>query len=342
MTSSTPDITDVTVIGGGPTGLFAAFYAGLRGVSCRIVDALPELGGQLMALYPEKYIYDVGGYPKVLAKDLAKQMIEQGTQFDPEVVLEAEVQELVREDGHIRLVTPRGELLTKTVVITAGKGALNPRVLECPGWDEHYSEEGGIRTHVKRPEDFRGRRVLLIGGGDSAVDWVLGLRGIASEITLIHRRDAWRAHKASVEEMKAADASGEISVLTPYEVREIHGENGCVGHVTLYHNQTDEEIHLQVDAVIALLGFKPDLGPIGNWGLELERNTIKVSQLMETNIEAVYAAGDVASYPGKLELIALGYGEAAIAVNNAVHYLDPKARVNPGHSTNLKVFKQDD
>jgi ferredoxin/flavodoxin---NADP+ reductase len=142
MTSSTPDITDVTVIGGGPTGLFAAFYAGLRGVSCRIVDALPELGGQLMALYPEKYIYDVGGYPKVLAKDLAKQMIEQGTQFDPEVVLEAEVQELVRENGHIRLVTPRGEFLTKTVVITAGKGALNPRVLECPGWDEHYSEEG--------------------------------------------------------------------------------------------------------------------------------------------------------------------------------------------------------
>jgi ferredoxin/flavodoxin---NADP+ reductase len=342
MTSSTPDITDVTVIGGGPTGLFAAFYAGLRGVSCRIVDALPELGGQLMALYPEKYIYDVGGYPKVLAKDLAKQMIEQGTQFDPEVVLEAEVQELVREDGHIRLVTPRGDYLTKTVVITAGKGALNPRVLECPGWDDHYSEEGGIRTHVKRPEDFRDKRVLLIGGGDSAVDWVLGLRGIASEITLIHRRDAWRAHKASVEEMKAADERGEISVLTPYEVREIHGENGCVGHVTLYHNKTDEEIHLQVDAVIALLGFKPDLGPIGNWGLELERNTIKVSQLMETNLEGVYAAGDVATYPGKLELIALGYGEAAIAVNNAVHYLDPKARVNPGHSTNLKVFKQED
>jgi ferredoxin/flavodoxin---NADP+ reductase len=195
---------------------------------------------------------------------------------------------------------------------------------------------------VKRPEDFRDKRVLLIGGGDSAVDWVLGLRGIAREITLIHRRDAWRAHKASVEEMKAADERGEISVLTPYEVREIHGENGCVGQVTLYHNKTDEEIHLQVDAVIALLGFKPDLGPIGNWGLELERNTIKVSQLMETNLEAVYAAGDVATYPGKLELIALGYGEAAIAVNNAVHYLDPKARVNPGHSTNLKVFKQDD
>ena len=343
MSEANGGIRDVTIIGGGPTGLFAAFYAGLRGVSCRIVDALPQLGGQLMALYPEKYIFDVGGLPRILAKDLARNMIEQGTQFGPEVVLGAEVQQLVPEDGHIRLVTPRGEYLTKTVVITAGKGALNPRVLECPGWDEHYAADaGGVHTHVHQPEEFRGKRVLLVGGGDSAVDWVLGLKGIASEVTLIHRRPEFRAHKASVQQMHAAVEAGEVSVKTPYEVRELHGMGGCVARATIYNNETNQDEHLEVDAVVALLGFKPDLGPIGQWGLELEKNTIKVSQLMETNLPGVYAAGDVVHYPGKLELIATGYGEAAIAVNNAVHFVNPKARVSPGHSTNLKIFKQDD
>ncbi|HEX8391710.1 MAG TPA: NAD(P)/FAD-dependent oxidoreductase [Longimicrobium sp.] len=335
-------IKDITIIGAGPTGLFAAFYAGLRGVSCRIIDALPQLGGQLMALYPEKYIFDVGGLPKILAKDLAKNMIEQGTQFGPDVVLEAEVQQLIPEDGHIRLVTPRGEFLTKTVVITAGKGALNPRVLECPGWTEHYNESGGAHTHVRQPEDFRGKRVLIVGGGDSAVDWVLGLRGIAKEVTVIHRRDEFRAHRSSVMEMRQAAEKGEVTIKTPYEMREIHGENGCIARVTIFNNDTNEDEDLHVEAVIALLGFKPDLGPIGKWGLELERNTIKVSQLMETNIPGVYSAGDVVHYPGKLELIATGYGEAAVAVNNAVHHINPKARVSPGHSTNLKQFKQED
>ena len=335
-------ITDITIIGGGPTGLFAAFYAGLRGISCRIVDALPQLGGQLMALYPEKYIFDVGGLPKILAKDLANNMIEQGTQFGPEVVLGVEVQQLIPEDGHIRLVTQRGEFLTKTVCITAGKGALNPRVLECPGFEEHYNEAGGVHTHVRQPEDFRGKRVLIVGGGDSAVDWVLGLRGIAREITLIHRRDEFRAHKSTVQEMRDAAAAGVVNIRTPFEVKEIHGDGSCVAHVTMFNSETKDEETLDVEAVIALLGFKPDLGPISNWGLELQRNTIKVSQLMETNIPGVYAAGDVVHYPGKLELIATGYGEAAIAVNNAVQHINPKARVSPGHSTTLKVFAQDE
>jgi ferredoxin/flavodoxin---NADP+ reductase len=337
------DIKDISIIGGGPAGLFAAFYAGLRGVSCRILDSLPELGGQLMALYPEKYIYDVGGLPKILAKDLAKNMIEQGTQFGPEVVLEAEVQHLLPEDGQIRLVTPRGEFVSRTVIITAGKGALNPRVLECAGWEDFCGEAGGIHTHVRRPEDFRGKRVLLVGGGDSAVDWALGLHGVASEVTLIHRRDQFRAHKASVVQMRELAAQGgALRILTPYEVRSIEGDNGCVTAATVFHNATNEDTRLQVDAIVALLGFKPDLGPIGQWGLELERNSIKVSPLMETNIPGVYAAGDVTHHPGKLELIATGYGEAAVAVNNAVHFVNPKARVNPGHSTNLKIFSQED
>ncbi|HLM68801.1 MAG TPA: NAD(P)/FAD-dependent oxidoreductase, partial [Longimicrobium sp.] len=293
--------------------------------------------------YPEKYIFDVGGLPKILAKDLANNMIEQGTQFGPEVVLEAEVQQLIPQDGHIRLVTRRGEFLSKTVIITAGKGALNPRVLECPGWDHHAThDDGGVHTHVRQPEDFRGKRVLIVGGGDSAVDWTLGLRGIASEVTLIHRRDEFRAHKSTVQEMRAAAEKGEVRIRTPYEVKEIHGENSCVARVTLFNSETKDEDTIDVEAVIALLGFKPDLGPISNWGLELQRNTIKVSQLMETNIPGVYAAGDVVHYPGKLELIATGYGEAAIAVNNAVHHINPKARVSPGHSTNLKLFNQEE
>ncbi|CAN5704142.1 NAD(P)/FAD-dependent oxidoreductase [soil metagenome] len=342
MRSETDPIKDITIIGGGPTGLFAAFYAGLRGVTCRVVDALPQLGGQLMALYPEKYIYDVGGIPKILAKDLAKAMIEQGTQFGPEIVLEAEVQELVREDGVIRLVTVQGDFLTRTVIITGGKGALNPRVLECPGWEELYGSGDGLHTHVRQPEDFRERRVLIVGGGDSAVDWALGLQGIARDITLIHRRDQFRAHRASVDQMRELQRDGKLTILTPYEVREIHSDAGCVRSAVIYHNDTGEEREIPVESVIALLGFKPDLGPIGRWRLELERNSIKVTPLMETNLEAVYAAGDITHYPGKLELIATGYGEAAIAVNNAVHHLNPKARVNPGHSTNLKVFAQDE
>jgi len=333
-------VADVTIVGGGPVGLFAAFYAGLRGVSCRIVDALPQLGGQLTALYPEKYIYDVGGFPKILAKDLAQNLVVQGTQFGPEVVLEAEVQELVRDDGRWRLLTARGEFLSRTVVICAGKGALVPRVLECPGWEEH-ADGGGVYTHVRQPADFRGRRVLLVGGGDSAVDWALGLADVAAELTLVHRRRDFRAHKASVQRMMALAEQGRLRVLTPYEVAAIHGRNGFVEAATIFHNETRETQWLEVDAVVALLGFKPDLGPIARWGLELERHAIKVSPLMETNLPGVYAAGDVVHYPGKLELIATGFGEAAIAVNNAVHYLDPKARVNPGHSTNLKIFAQE-
>ncbi|MQA91019.1 MAG: SidA/IucD/PvdA family monooxygenase [Gemmatimonas sp.] len=335
-------VKDVTIIGGGPTGLFAAFYAGLRGVSCRVVDALPQLGGQLMALYPEKYVYDVGGLPKILAKDLAVNMIEQGTQFGPEIVLEAEVAELSNRGDLIALETRAGEYLTRTVIITAGKGALNPRVLECPGWDEFYSAERGVHTHVRQPEDFRDRRVLIVGGGDSAVDWVLGLQGIAREITLIHRRDQFRAHRATVEEVRKLEADGKVTIRTPYEVESIGGNGGCIENVVIYDGANEERAEVEVDAIIALLGFKPDLGPIAKWGLELERNSIKVSSLMETNLPGVYAAGDVVKYPGKLELIATGYGEAAIAVNNAVHYVNPKARVNPGHSTNLKIFSQDD
>ncbi len=332
----TNDCPDITIIGGGPTGLFGAFYAGMRGVSARIIDSLPELGGQLMALYPEKYIFDVGGFPKILAKDLCTGLIRQGLQFGPDVVLDEEILRLEAEDGRFRLVGRKREYFTRAVVIAGGKGAFEPMKLECPGYEEFIGK--GVEYAVRDPEEYRGKRVLIVGGGDSALDWALILKDVCARVVVAHRRDGFRAHENSVERLHAAAAAGELELRTFHEVREITGCE-CVQAAVIYDNRTDESTPLELDAVLTFLGFKPDLGPMKQWGLELDRNRIVVNQLMETNIPGVYGAGDVVGYEGKLDLIATGFSEAAIAVNNAVHHVDPSARVNPGHSTNLKIFK---
>ncbi|MDG2239384.1 MAG: NAD(P)/FAD-dependent oxidoreductase [Longimicrobiales bacterium] len=331
------DIRDITIVGGGPTGLFAAFYAGMRGSSCRIVDSLPDLGGQLTALYPEKYIHDVGGFPKVLAKDLVKGLVEQALQFDPEVILDEQVGEVERKDDHFEMRCANGIYLTRSIVIAGGKGAFEPMPLKCAGYEDFFQK--GIEYAVKDPESFRDKKVIVVGGGDSALDFVLMLKGIASSISLVHRRDGWRAHAASVTQMEAAAEAGEIDLRTFYEVREVHGED-VVHSATVFDNRTDEDETVECDVVLSCLGFKPDLGPIKAWGLEVEKNRIKVDQLMATNVDGIFAAGDVVDYEGKLDLIATGFAEAAVAVNNAVHFVDPSARVNPGHSTNMKVFKE--
>jgi len=330
------DPRDITIIGGGPTGLFAAFYAGMRGASARIIDSLPELGGQLTALYPEKYIYDVGGFPRILARDLARNLIEQGLQFGADVRLEEQVQDLIRQDDGFIVVTDRGRYPTKAVLIAAGKGAFTPRTLDCPGYDRLLGR--GVAYHVKDRAEYEGKRVLIVGGGDSAVDWALELKGHTRRLVLIHRREGFRAHAESMRRLHEAVARGEIELLTHKEVKEIHGEDRVEG-VTIFDNRTGEELTFEVDAVLALIGFKPDLGPIARWGLELEKNSIKVNASLETNIPGVYAAGDIVTYEGKLELIVTGFSEAAMAVNHAVHRINPSARYNPGHSTNLKVFK---
>lgn len=330
------DVRDITIVGGGPTGLFASFYAGMRGISTRIVDSLPELGGQLTALYPEKYVFDVGGFPRVLAKDLAQGLIEQGTQFGPEVILDEQVRTVVREGELLRLHCAGGSYLTRTLLIAGGKGAFEPMKLDVPGYDEFLGK--GVHYAVKDPESYRGKRVLIVGGGDSALDWTLILKEKASHLVLAHRRDAFRAHEASVSKLIEAAAAGEVELRYFTEVAEIQG-NGKVERATLFDNRTDERATLEFDAVLTFLGFKPDLGPIQEWGLELRKNRILVSSTMETNLAGVYAAGDIVDYEGKLDLIATGFAEAAIAVNNAVHRIDPTARVNPGHSTSLKVFK---
>ena len=332
------DIRDITIIGGGPTGLFAAFYAGMRGTSCRIIDSLPELGGQLAALYPEKYIHDVGGFPKVLAKDLVQGLVEQALQFEPDVVLDEQVRELEHTDDHFVLHCANGTYDTRTVVIAGGKGAFEPMPLKCAGYDEFMHR--GVEYAVRDPEAFRDKRVVIVGGGDTALDFVVMLKDIVESLTLVHRRDGWRAHAATVALMEQAVAAGEVDLRTFHEVREIQGDT-AVRSVTIFDNRSDDDTTLECDTVLSCLGFKPDLGPIKSWGLEVEKNRILVDALMATNVSGVYAAGDVVRYEGKLDLIATGFAEAAVAVNNAVHYVDPTARVNPGHSTNMKVFKDE-
>ncbi|NJD09643.1 MAG: NAD(P)/FAD-dependent oxidoreductase [Gemmatimonadetes bacterium] len=330
---------DLTIIGGGPPGLFGAFYAGLRGVSCRIIDSLPELGGQLTALYPEKYVHDVGGFPRILARDLARNLVEQGLQFGADVRLEEEVLELQPDGEDWLVVTNRDRYPTRAVLIAAGKGAFTPRPLECPGYQALLGR--GVAHHVQDPAAYQDRRVLVVGGGDSAVDWVLNLRGRTRRLVLIHRRDAFRALTHSMKLLREGVESGEIELLTHREVKALHGEDRLTG-VTIFDNRSGQEETIEVDAVLALIGFKPDLGPIARWGIHLEKHNIRVNARLETNLPRVYAAGDVIAYEGKLELIATAFSEAAMAVNHAVHELNPKARYSPGHSTTLKLFKDRD
>ncbi|MGD2121301.1 MAG: NAD(P)/FAD-dependent oxidoreductase [Gemmatimonadota bacterium] len=331
------DIADITVIGGGPTGLYAAFYAGMRERSVRIIDSLPALGGQLMALYPEKYIFDVGGFPRILARDLGRNLIAQALQFDPEVVLDQEVVDLGKEGDLILLQAEGGEYRTRTLVLAGGKGAFEPKKLKCPGYEEFLGK--GVYYSVEDQGLFRGRKILVVGGGDSALDWTLALKDIAAQILLIHRRGAFRAVERSVAELRVASKAGELSFRDHHEVKEIRGR-ARVESVVIFDNRTGEETVLEVDAVLTFLGFKPDLGPMKGWGLELEGNRVRVDRLMRTNLPNVFAVGDMVAYDGKLDLIATGFAEAAVAVNQAVRILDPDARVNPGHSTNLRIFRE--
>jgi thioredoxin reductase len=328
------DVFDVTIIGGGPSGLFGAFYAGLREMKVKLIDALEELGGQLTALYPEKFIYDVPGHPKILAMDLVKRLTEQAMMFKPTIVLGERVEQLERlPDGLLKLTTNRGEHYSRTVVICGGVGAFQPKKLPNP---ELVPYEGkGLYYTVKEKASFRGKRVLIVGGGDSAVDWALNLKDYAKHITLIHRRDQFRAHGASVTEL----LNSPVEVKLFYELKTVGG-NGKVEYAVIFDNRTKEEMTLPVDAVILTLGYSVDLGPIKNWGLEMEGTRyIRVNTRQETNIPGVYAAGDIAALPGEesLNLIVEGFAQATRAVNFAYQYLHPGARAFPGHSSEKKL-----
>ncbi len=325
------NLVDVTVIGGGPCGLFASFYAGLRGMSVRIVDSLPELGGQLTALYPEKYVYDMPGFPKVLAKDLARDLIAQGVQFGPELALEETAQVLEKtEDGYLITTTKGTQLPTRTIIIAAGAGAFQPTKIGVPREEEFHGS--GIHYGVRDKSVFQNKRVAIVGGGDSAFDWALNLLDVAGDMSLIHRRDVFKAHEDSIEKVK----DSRVDMKIWYAIKELHGDGKLTG-VTLEHTQTKETLHHECDEVIVNIGFKSSIGPIKEWGLEIEKNQIKVDQFFETNLPGIFAVGDVCAFPGKLKLIATGVGEAATAVCIAKTRIDPSAKLFPGHSSDMET-----
>jgi len=336
----THDIRDITIIGGGPTGLFAAFYAGMRGVGSRIVDALPELGGQLVALYPEKYIFDVAGFPKILSRELVSGLVQQMAQFSPAVHLNQRVVALEEDGETFTLVTETDRFPSRAILIAAGIGAFSPRRLPQASAATWY--ERGIYDRVTDPEEFRGQRVLIIGGGDSAFDWMQQLLERASEITLMHRSDRFRAHAATVGAVQEACTAGRARVLTFHELVDVYGNGEHVRGVTIRDIKGKTQHQLDVDAILPMLGFVSDIGPMAEWGLNLEKDEIAVTSTMESGRTGVWAAGDITTYPGKLKLIATGFSEAAIAVNQAVHWIYPEKKVTPGHSSNMAVFGQRD
>ena len=336
----THDIKDITIIGGGPTGLFALFYAGMRGASAQIVDALPELGGQLTALYPEKYIFDVAGFPKVLAKDLVHALAQQAAQFGEPSFLNQRVTGLEQGDGHFTLVTETARFPSRTILIAAGIGAFSARRL--PQACAHPWYGRGIHEVVSDPEEFRGRRVVIIGGGDSAFDWTHQLLQRDAFVTLVHRSDRFRAHAATVNDVMAARDAGKVNVHTFHELADIQSSDGVLSGVLLRDIKAKSTREVAADVVLPMLGFVSDMGAIGEWGLDVHNDEIRVGTTMDTGRPGIYAAGDVTTYDGKLKLIATGFGEAAVAVNQAVHWIYPEKKINPGHSSNLAIFGQKD
>jgi len=327
------DVYDLTIIGAGPAGLFATFYAGLRQMKTKVIDALEEPGGQVAVLYPEKYIFDVPGYSKILAKDLVKNLVAQAFQYNPTVVLGERVTTLQKNDGVIELGTEKGtKHYTKAVLVAAGVGAFSPNRLEAKGAADY--EGKGVYYFVKDTTVFTDKRILIVGGGDSAVDWALNIKDIAKKITLVHRRDVFRAHEKSVIELMKSN----VEIKLFYEVRSVSGDGSNVTQAVIFDNRSQAETTVDVDAILVNIGFRADLGPIKDWGLQIDGREIRANGKMETNIPGVYVAGDIAGpLDGvKLNLIATGYAQAALAVNVAKAYVDPNSKIFPGHSSEMK------
>ncbi|HEX5468500.1 MAG TPA: NAD(P)/FAD-dependent oxidoreductase [Gaiellaceae bacterium] len=330
-------VCDITIIGAGPVGLAAAYYAGHRDASVRIVESLGQLGGQVAAVYPEKHVYDVAGHPKIQGQALVDLCVEQGLQFGADVHLDEEVADLVRvdEDGEelLSLATKSGkQFLSRALIVTAGHGAFEPRKLALEGIDDW--EGRGLHYFVKRKDVFKGKSCVIVGGGDSALDWTLGLQDTADlPITLVHRRDRFRALETSVNEARRLESEGGVRICAPAELRRIHGD-GSIEGVTVEDTDTGQTVDLDCDALILLLGFHSHLGSIADWGLELhgKRQILVDPMTMDTSIAGVYAAGDVAGYAGKITLISIGFGEAAIAANNAIARIRGE-KVQPKYST---------
>ncbi|MCW3815365.1 NAD(P)/FAD-dependent oxidoreductase [Micromonospora sp. DR5-3] len=315
---------DIAVIGAGPAGLFAAYYAGFRGLSVAVVDALPEPGGQVTAMYPEKLILDVAGFPTIKGRELVANLVTQAAPFHPEYLLGTRAEKLSYLDGRPVLGLAGGEQLhCGAVLVTGGLGSFTPRPL--PVADSFLGT--GIVYFVPQPAELADRDVVIVGGGDSAFDWAVTLQPIARSVTLVHRREKFRAHASTVARVRSLP----VRVVVNAEVTRLYGEEQLTGVDFTVRGGAAET--LPVDTLVAALGFTADLGPLAEWGLQLDRRHILVNSAMATNLPRVFAAGDITEYPGKVRLIATGFGEAATAVNNAAVAIDPTAHLFPGHSS---------
>ncbi|MBV1849089.1 NAD(P)/FAD-dependent oxidoreductase [Catellatospora tritici] len=316
---STADV-DLAIIGAGPTGLFAAYYAGFRGLSTLVVDALPEAGGQVTAMYPEKMIFDVAGFPQVRGRELIANLVAQAGTFNPAYRLGVQAATLTyTEDLPVLGLGDGTSLSCGAVLITGGLGSFTPRPLpaaaDFPGT--------GVIFFVPDPAVLAGKHVVIVGGGDSAFDWALALAEIAASVTLVHRRDKFRAHAATVARVSALP----VRIAVNSQVTRL------IGTDRIESAELNGTEIIPADVVVAALGFTADLGPLAEWGLNLQKRQILVDSTMATNLPRVFAAGDIVEYPGKVRLIATGFGEAATAVNNAAIVIDPSAHLFPGHSS---------
>ena len=313
--------TDILIIGAGPTGLFTVFEAGLLKLKCHLIDALPQVGGQCSEIYPKKPIYDIPGFPEILAGDLTKNLLEQGKQFEPGFTLGERAETIEKlEDNTFIVTTNKGTKHHAPIIaIAGGLGSFEPRKPRIE--NIAYFEEKGVEYFIKDPEFYRDKKVVISGGGDSALDWSIILSDTASEITLIHRRHEFRGALDSVEKVRELKQLGKINLITPAEVTALHGNKKLEG-ITI--SKDGEKTLLETDHFIPLFGLSPKLGPIGDWELEIEKNAIKVDTLDDqSKIPGIFAIGDVNTYPGKLKLILCGFHEATLMCQAAYKIINP-------------------
>ncbi len=325
----TPSEVDLLIVGAGPTGLYAAYYAGFRELSTAIVDALPEAGGQVTAMYPEKKIFDVAGFPSIIGRDLVSALVEQADQFKPTYLLGRKARTVTElpDGGYLVGLDDGAEVRAGAILITAGMGEFSPRPLPAgDGWLGR-----GMVHFVPALEEHRDQDVVVVGGGDSAFDWALSLHPIAKSVTIVHRRNKFRAFAATVRQVRELG----VPIITDAQVTELRGDDTGLKEVELAVASDPAPVVLPAQTVVAALGFTADLGPIESWGLEITRRAIAVDTTMKTARDRIYAAGDIAAYPGKVKLIATGFGEAATAVNNIAVVLNPDAHLFPGHSSDV-------
>jgi thioredoxin reductase len=325
VTTSQTVSTDVLIVGAGPTGLYGAYYAGFRGLSTTVVDVLPQSGGQVMALYPEKQIRDVAAIPAIKGRDFVAALVEQASSYEPTYLLGRQALTLEHTDDEAVVTLDDGTVVrARAVVLTSGIGTPTPRPLEC-GEDWLGT---GLSYFVTDPQRHANQDVVIVGGGDSALDWADALEPIARSVTLVHRRKVFRGHAATLERVK----SGSTRLHTDTQVIALEGDRGRLAKVTLRSNDGQETV-VPADHVIAALGFISDLGPLRDWGLEIRGRSVAVDRAMRTNLPRVYAAGDLTDYDGKVKLMSVGFGEVATAMNHVAVDLDPELTLFPGHST---------